>query len=238
LQIADRVIANLQLAIVQSAMPSTPCAICHIRRERRFCPALHDRICAVCCGTEREVTLDCPSDCVYLQQARQHERPRSADEIDKAALFPQVEVREQLLYEREPLLVGLSYGLIKAARADRAVRDRDVIEALTQLATGYERLSGSGLVYEPASANPLQQSIMAELRQMISEYRALETKHMGYSSLRDSEVLQMLVFLLRMAHAQTSGRPKSRAFLDALAVKFPEKSAVAGPQETSRIVTP
>ena len=26
---------------------------------------------------QREVTLDCPSDCAYLQQARDHEKPRS-----------------------------------------------------------------------------------------------------------------------------------------------------------------
>ena len=48
------------------------CAICEVRKEKRFCPAVHDRICPRCCGTEREVTLDCPSECVFLQQARAH----------------------------------------------------------------------------------------------------------------------------------------------------------------------
>src|SRR5438477_10155017 len=103
------------------------CAICHIRKEKRFCPAVHGRICALCCGTEREVTFDCPSDCVYLQQARQHERTRKLEELDQAALFPKVEVRDQVLYEREPLLVGLTFGIMKAARADRMLRDRDAI---------------------------------------------------------------------------------------------------------------
>jgi len=50
------------------------CALCEKRKEKRFCPALHDRICPQCCGEQREVTLDCPSDCVYLQQAREHEK--------------------------------------------------------------------------------------------------------------------------------------------------------------------
>ena len=49
------------------------CAICEKRKEKRFCPAVHGRICPQCCGEQREVTLDCPSDCVYLQQAREHE---------------------------------------------------------------------------------------------------------------------------------------------------------------------
>ena len=199
-----------------------PCAICHTRRERRFCPALHDRICAVCCGTEREVTLDCPSDCVYLRQAREHEKPRSMAELDHAALFPQVEVRESLLYEREPLLVGLSYGLAKLAARDRSIRDRDALEALAQLAASYERRVNSGLVYEATSANPLQQGMVNELKKMIAEYVQLEIQH-GASTLRDSEALQMLVFMLRMGTMRTSGRPRSRAFLESLQQRFPEK---------------
>ena len=51
---------------------------------------------------------------------------------------------------------------------------------------------------------------------------------------------QNLVFLLRMGLVRTSGRPKSRAFVDFLFAQFPEKnSAIAGPDEAgSRIVIP
>jgi hypothetical protein len=83
------------------------CAICEIRKEKRFCPAIHGRICPQCCGEQREVTLDCPSDCPYLQQAREHEKPRSADEFDAASLFLQVEISDQFTYEREHLAHGL-----------------------------------------------------------------------------------------------------------------------------------
>ena len=107
------------------------CALCHTRKEKRFCPALHDRICAQCCGEAREVTIDCPSDCVYLQQAREHEKPRSAEELDAAALFAHVEVPRQFVYENEHLLVGLSFALAKSARADRVMNDQDLIAALT-----------------------------------------------------------------------------------------------------------
>src|SRR5215469_816833 len=132
-----------------------PCVICHLRKDQRFCPALHDRICATCCGTEREVSLDCPSDCPYLRQARQNERPRALEDAERDAMFPNVELREELLYERETLLVGLSFAVNKAARADAALRDRDSVGALTALAESYERLSTSGLHYEPANPNPI-----------------------------------------------------------------------------------
>src|SRR5216683_1362612 len=84
---------------------SLSCAICDIRKEKRFCPAVHGRICPQCCGEQREVTLDCPSECVYLQQAREHEKPRPADQIDPGGLFLQVEVSDQFMYEKEHLLM-------------------------------------------------------------------------------------------------------------------------------------
>src|SRR5271163_4258736 len=109
------------------------CAICEIRKEKRFCPAEHGRICPQCCGEQREVTLDCPSECVYLQQAREHEKPRSLEDLDQAALFPQVELGDQFLYEHEHLIVGLTFALAKAARADRNLKDSDLIAALTTM---------------------------------------------------------------------------------------------------------
>jgi len=215
------------------------CAICEIRKEKRFCPAVHGRICPQCCGEQREVTLDCPSECPYLQQAREHEKPRSADEFDRDALFLQVEVSEQFTYEREHLLMGLSYALIKAARGDRTLNDRDLIAAITAMATSYERLAKSGLHYEQPLTSAAQHAVAAQVEQMVKEYREAEQKQMGYSNLRDTDVLKALVFLVRLGQGRTSGRPKSRAFIDFLSAQFPlQQSGVIAPQEASRIIVP
>ena len=216
------------------------CAICGIRKEKRFCPAVHGRICPQCCGEQREVTLDCPRDCPYLQQAREHEKPRHADQFDRESLFLQVEVLEQFLYEHEHLLMGLSYALAKAAQADRSLNDRDLIAALSAMGTSYERLVNSGLHYEQPLTSVAQQAIAAQLEEMLRQFREAEEKQLGYSTLRDSEVLKALVFLVRLGYGRTSGRPKSRAFIDFLLAQFPEKqSAVVTPQEAgSRIIVP
>ncbi len=198
------------------------CAICETRKEKRFCPAVHGRICPVCCGREREVTLDCPSECIYLQQARQHERPRGVDEVPPESLFPQVEVSEQFVIAHEPLIVGLSYAVVARARADRGVNDRDALAALRSLAKSYETRVNSGLHYEPASASVPQQAIADEVQKMVQGYRETEQKQLGYSALRESDVLKALVFLVRMGEAKTSGRPKSKAFLDYIGSQFPE----------------
>jgi hypothetical protein len=216
------------------------CAICDVRREKRFCPAVHGRICAQCCGEQREVTLDCPSDCPYLQQARKHEKVRDLSKLEREVLFPQVEIGEQFLYDHEHLIMGLSFALAKSARANHAVADRDLIAALSSLAKSYETLVNSSLIYQQPTANVAHQAIAAEVATLVKEYREAEQKHHGYTRLHDSEVLKALVFLLRMALGRNSGRPKSRAFVDFLFGQFPEKqSAIAAPEEAgSRIIVP
>ena len=218
------------------------CAICEIRKEKRFCPAVHGRICPQCCGEQREVTLDCPSDCPYLLQAREHEKSRSLqqDQIDPAGLFLQIEVSNQFMYEKEHLLMGLTYALAKAARADRSLHDQDLVAALTALTTSYERRVNSGLHYEQPLTSETQRRVVVEIETMVKEYREAEQTHAGYSSLRDSDVLKALVFLVRLAHGRTSGRPKSRAFVEFLFAQFPEKEpALVAPQEAaSRIIAP
>lgn len=216
------------------------CVICEIRKEKRFCPAVHGRICPQCCGEQREVTLDCPSDCPYLIQAREHEKTRPAEQIDPAGLFLQIEVSDQFMYEHEHLLMGLTFALAKAARGDRGLHDQDLILALSTLSTSYERRLNSGLHYEPPMTSEPQRRAVAEVETMVKEYREAEQKHLGYSSLRESDVLKALVFLVRLAHGRTSGRPKARAFVEFLFAQFPEKeSAVVTPQEAgSRIILP
>jgi len=215
------------------------CVICETRKEKRFCPAVHGRICSQCCGEHREVTLECPRDCPYLQQAREHEKPRAAGQIDPAGLFLHIEVSDQFMYENEHLLMGLTYALAKAARADRSLQDQDLIAALSIMAKSYERRLSSGLHYEQPMTSESQRRAAAEIENMVTEYRAAEQKHVGYSSLRDSEVLKALVFLLRLAHGRTSGRPKSRAFVEFLFAQFPEKSGVVAPAEAaSRLIVP
>lgn len=224
------------------------CPICEVRKEKRFCPAVHGKICPQCCGEQREITLDCPADCVYLlqarQQAREHDsaaiREDRADIEERASLFPEIEISEQFLYEREELILGLSYALAKSARAERTLdgrplMDRDLMAALSSLAKSYQTLVSSNLIYEQTTTNLAHQSIAREVETMVREFREAEQRHIGHTRLRDSEVLKALVFLLRLSWGRSSGRPKSRAFVDFLFAQFPEKqSAIAAPEAPGR----
>jgi hypothetical protein len=161
-------------------------------------------------------------------------------DLDQTALFPEVEIGEHFVYEHQHLMLGLTYALAKRGRADRSLVDTDLISALTALAKSYQTLVNSGLHYELPVASAPQQRVAAEIQNLLKEYRETEQKHMGYVRLRDSEVLEALVFLVRMAHGRTSGRPKSRAFIEFVSDQFPQKqSALLTPEDAqSSIIVP
>src|ERR1700722_6632466 len=101
------------------------CAICQIRRPRRSCPGVHGDICAICCGKEREVTVDCPSDCEYLKEARKHE---PSAEIDPASMGNQdIRVTQEFLESHGMLVQAMGGAVLGAAAQNRAV-DSDVRE--------------------------------------------------------------------------------------------------------------
>src|SRR4051812_25273323 len=89
------------------------CAICGKRRPKRFCPGVHGDICPVCCGTEREVTVRCPFECVYLQEARRHEHPVAMD--PRSLPNPDIKVDEAFLSRNEAVLLLTSITLAGAA---------------------------------------------------------------------------------------------------------------------------
>ena len=217
------------------------CEICHNRKEKRFCPAIHGRICPQCCGEQREATLDCPEDCSYLQQARAREKTRTPEQLAGEELFPKVEIEQRFYYEREPLIGGLLYELTRLSGLHRDWNDRDITGALTALARSYQRLAGSGIIYNESTTNPIHQTVAEELQKGIDQYRQLEQQKLGASSLKDSEILKVLVFLVRTAQVRTSGRPRARAFVSYLAEQFPgarQKSGLVNGSASGLIVPP
>src|SRR5215475_2322109 len=88
------------------------CAICKTRRARRPCPGVRGEICSLCCGTEREVTVDCPLDCEFLVEARRHERPVDLDPEQ----LPNREIRvtDQFLSEKRELITFMAHLLAEA----------------------------------------------------------------------------------------------------------------------------
>jgi hypothetical protein len=189
------------------------CAICQTRRPRRFCPGVRGEICSLCCGAEREVTVDCPLDCEFLREARRHEKAPEPN----AAEFPNrdIQVSEKLLRANEQLLAFLSVTIFHTAMQVPGVVDRDVLEALDGLIRTYRSLQ-SGVYYESRPNNLLAAPIFSAVQRALEEYRSGEKEELGMTKTRDADVLGLLIFLQHFALFRDNGRRRGRAFLDAL----------------------
>ena len=195
------------------------CPLCEKRKAKRDCPAKGAKICSICCGREREVTIDCPFECPYLQDSRLHEHKGNLDPKD----FPAKEIRidESFLQENAVLLSACGRALLKGASLTPGVVDGDTRQALDALIRTYQALE-SGLYYESRPVSLLAQRVVDHVQQQVREFRDREKHAQGMAQIRDGDVLRMLVFLQRMALDRDNTRPKGRAFLDFLRVHFPD----------------
>jgi hypothetical protein len=170
----------------------------------------------LCCGTEREVTVDCPLDCEYLQEARKHEKLADPGELPNRELPNRdIQVTEKLLRANEDLLAFLSATILRTALETPGVIDTDVREAFEALIRTYRTLQ-SGVYYESLPANPLAARLYTVLQEALAEYRKAEHQQLGMTRTRDADVLGLLVFLQHFEFDQNNGRRRGRAFLDAL----------------------
>jgi hypothetical protein len=209
------------------------CAICETRRPRRFCPGVRGDICTICCGTEREVSVDCPLDCEYLQESRRRDRTVHTD----PAQWPNQDIRvsEQFLSEHENLLTFVGQTIAGTALETHGTVDFDVREALDGLIRTYRTLQ-SGVYYESVPANPLAANIYRAVQHGTAEFREAEKQRTGLSKTRDADVLGILVFLQRLELDRNNGRPRGRAFLDGLRVFYESAAREAAPASSSLIL--
>jgi hypothetical protein len=210
------------------------CAICETRRPRRFCPAVGGDICALCCGTEREVSVECPFECEYLVEARKREKPADLD--PEAVPHKDIRIPERFLEENEELLVFLGRTLLSYALTTPGTIDFDVREALDALIRTYRTLE-SGVYYESVPTNPLAASLFHAVQNGVRQYREQERQGAGVSRTRDTDVLGLLVFLSRVELDRNNGRRRGRSFLDGLRNFFPDETET-GQREPSSLILP
>jgi len=210
------------------------CPICRKRKAGRFCPAKAEKICAVCCGTEREVTIDCPADCAYLLAAHRYEEqhPRSLP-ADNPLL--DVRLSSDILHRHPQLLSAMAFTIAKFCAAQPATTDPDVLAALQALAQSYKTLI-AGIVYEQPPAPALQHELYDSLAAFFAEAKQKPEQASAGSIIKDADIFQLLVFLFRMGILRTNGRSRSRRFIEFLRSQFPGAQELK--REESRIIVP
>lgn len=198
------------------------CPLCRTRKERRACPALHQTICAVCCGTKRLVEIQCPDDCVYLASAREHPAAvvKRQQEHDVAILLPTI----QSLTERQYQLFFLFQNLISrhAPQGFTRLLDDDVAEAASSVASTLET-AARGVIFEHTAQSLPAQRLAAEMKTMLAEMR-----QQG-ATVYDREVAIVLRAIERGARETRKAEPGDAAYLTLMARLLRRNRSTAPP---------
>ena len=211
------------------------CPLCDKRRAERYCPALGEKICAIDCGTGREVTIDCPSDCPYLVAAHRWEESHPKPLPENEVPFPEVSFPSDLIHARQDTLSGLGYIVARFAAEQRSLTDVDVFAAVRAMAETRRTLV-SGIYYEKPPEIPIAAGLYGALAKYIEEEKSQSAEHPQFPALKDSEIFHLLVFFARFARLRSNGRPRTRAFIEFLRSQFPAEAGVA--KEEPRIIIP
>jgi hypothetical protein len=182
-------------------------------------------ICSLCCGEEREVTIDCPLDCEYLKDAHKHEKPPPLD--PQQAPSRDIEVTERFVQERQDLLGVAGRCLLEAAIETPGSVDSDLREALDALVRTLKTRE-SGLIYETRPNNPYAAGIQQRFRQKMDDFQERLREQLGMATVRDADLLGVLVFLQRVEFTRNNGRKRGRAFVGMLASNFAAPLAASG----------
>ncbi|MGD0578410.1 MAG: hypothetical protein ABSC08_05725 [Bryobacteraceae bacterium] len=194
------------------------CGLCDLRPSRRLCPSLHKEICAVCCGTGREETIDCPLDCEYLRDARRHEKLPPLD--PKTLPNPEIELSDQFMNEHQQLAIVLGRLLLIAAVETPGAVDLDMREALEAIVKTY-KTAESGLIYESRPANAIAARAADRFTLELQRFREDVVKRSASHTIRDKDILGVLAFWQRMEYQRSNGRRKGRAFIESLYALLP-----------------
>ena len=203
------------------------CPLCHIRKERRACPALRQTICPVCCGTKRLTEIQCPEDCVYLASAREHPAAvvRRQQEHDIGVLMPSL----QGLTERQHQLFFLFQSLIARHTPEGFARllDDDVAEAAAVVASTLET-AARGVIYEHAAQSLPAQRLATEMQAMLAEMREKGVK------IFDRETAVVLRAIEKGARETRHVEPGETSYLTLMARLLQRNRAGAQPPPSER----
>lgn len=211
------------------------CPICNKRRAERYCPAMGEKICAIDCGTEREVTIDCPTSCAYLIAAHRWEQSHPKPLAESEFPFPEVSLPPDLIHTHQHVLSSFGFTVLIYAVDQRSLTDSDVFAAVQALAETRRTLL-SGIYYEKPPEIPVAAGLYAALAKFVEDEKKHVAEHPDFPPLKDTEIFQLLVFFLRFGRMRSNGRPHTRAFIEFLRSQFPAEVGAA--KEEPRIIMP
>jgi hypothetical protein len=142
-------------------------------------------------------------------------------EVDpKSMPHPDVELTDKFMEEQQPLAIVVGRLLLVAAMETPGTVDFDLRDTLGSLTQTY-RTAESGLIYESRPANAIAAAVADRFQQEIGQFRENIAQQSGSHSVRDKDLLGVLIFWQRMEWQHSNGRRKGRSFIESLFALMP-----------------
>lgn len=167
---------------------------------------------------------------MHLQAGRAYESERKVLDSQLAVRARSFDPR--FLEQYGPVLQAVSVGVADERLESPWLVDQDVSQVYTALLATMKTLA-SGIYYETVPDGPARIGLFRRLKSILDSF--ITPPDPQFRALRVSEILSILEFLLLSVAMNTSGRPRSRQYLDWV-------SAIAGRSapspESSRLIIP
>jgi hypothetical protein len=174
-----------------------------------------EEICTICCGSKREVEIDCPSSCSYLRSGREYESARRLQDKTPPAFSSHWE--EDFLKKHGPVFAAMYRIIVMVRREYPELIDGDARAALEALRKTYET-EEKGIFYDFKPNSLLQRKLYDPLKKFLENPAGSEDANRP--RLFTGETISCLDFILEVVKSFELPRPKSRAFLDSIEEHF------------------
>ncbi len=146
------------------------CSRCSNRKAKRFCPALNESLCSLCCGQVREKEVHCPASCPFLSKHKPYQEKRIVEKRHDSQRLPASEKEDFLKDERMAwLAIHIEMPVNEYAEKKSSLNDREVLLALEYVRDKIQK--GRGLILLPDETTKPQNELGEAMYQMMERCR-------------------------------------------------------------------
>ncbi len=152
------------------------CAKCKKRKAKRFCTAIGESICSLCCGILREKEIHCPSQCTFLQRHKPYQERKIIERKQKFSSSKDLYEEDIMKDERMTWLAFHIESPIKVfAESKESFTDKDALLALEYAKEKVERKKGILIVPEKkiGPRNELGEAIFENIENCLYEKKII-----------------------------------------------------------------
>ena len=197
------------------------CSRCNNRKAKRFCPALDESICSLCCGQVREKEVHCPTTCPFLSKHKSYQEKRIVEKRHVSQRLPASEEEDLLKDKRMAWLAfHIETPVKEFAERNPSFNDR---EALLALAYARDKIEKSrALVLLPDETTKPQNDLGEAMYHMMERCRfegriIMTGKPLTYSQQEKLKVLDRIIGAVKYL---ARGNLEGRTYIQAVTERF------------------